>query len=518
MVWAERGDGLKLLIFVGLALFAGFVYLGHHPRSPWLEKAKEWPYVGELARRFQEHYLPPEARGDREASESPVEVVYIDAKTGKPIDFKKSVDLTSTPIPSAEVAPPVAEPPRPSATPARSSVARTVSRTIVTKPPALRAPKLRYIALDWVYFLPGNRIRKAADPDAEVLVLLESMAYLPILSRQGNWAQVVYNDRKGWIDSSWEPPFGRKKARRGILRHQAEPVRGTYAFDLKEARKILGMGRSSVKVGAYELYTDVEDETLLKFLDDTARATEEAYFARYGRLPEGNPRRSAVLFAREADYRHYTEETSELSGAHVGHAGRGILAFFAEGRPRQELARTLAHEITHLVNTRALAVSLPPWLQEGLATDLGCAWVEDSAAVESDLRASGRIRIEAQGMEPRLFLLGKYLEEDALPPIIALLSLDYEGFHKAGVQPYAYAHSVALIRYLLDGDGGRHADGFRLFLQRIATGLRADLLACVEMTPEEIEGGFRAWLKAEVEASRKRLESRFREAQVPSRR
>lgn len=529
MVWAERGDGAKILIFLGLLAFAGFVYLGHHPESPWLEEAKEWPYVGELARRFQEAYLPPQPSDTEAEPENSIRVVYVDAKTGEPVDLTKSIDLTSTPIQAptrrldgqpAKVKPPAGplHSPPPAATEARTSAPRPMTRTAVRRPPGLRAPELRYIALDWVYFLPGNRILAAAEPGAEVEVLLESMAYLPILSREGNFAQVVYNNRKGWIDTSWEPPFNRKKARRGILRHQAEPIRGSYFFDLKEARKILGMGRSSVKVGAYELYTDVEDETLLKFLDETALATEKAYFARYGRLPEGNPKRSAVLFAKEADYRRYTEETSELSGAHVGHASRGILAFYAEGRPRQELARTLAHEITHLVNTRALTTHLPPWLEEGLATDLGCAWVEDSAAVESDLAASVRVRIETQGMEPRLFLLGEYLKKDALPSVGVLLNLDYEGFHKGNVQPYAYAHSVALIRYFLDGDGGRHADGFRLFLGRIATGLRADLLACLEMTPEELEEGFRAWLKTEVEASRKRLESRFREAWEASRR
>jgi len=210
MVWAERGDGSKLLIFLGLTLFASFVYLGHHPESPWLEKAKEWPYVGELARRFQEAYLPPEPSGTEATSESSVKVVYVDAKTGEPIDLTKSIDLTSTPIQATPPTGPLRLLP-PSAVEARSPVTRTVSRTTVTRPPVLRAPELQYIALDWVYFLPGNRILKAADPDAEVQVLLESMAYLPIVSREGNWAQVVYNDRKGWIDTSWEPPFNRKK-------------------------------------------------------------------------------------------------------------------------------------------------------------------------------------------------------------------------------------------------------------------------------------------------------------------
>ncbi len=515
----RRGDGLLLCIALGLALYGGFVYLGHHPESPWLEKAQEWPYVGELARRFREAYLPRTSAGVEASSEEAVRVVVVEMVPTEPID------LTSMPIApraprkgegKAGVTPP---PPRagplhlppPSAVETRSSVSRTAVRTPITRP-ALPQPELRYIALDWVWYLPGNRILAAAQPEAEVQLLLESMSYLPVLAREGNWAQVFYNDRKGWIDTSWKPPFKRRKAGRGILRHRAEPVKSSYFFNLKKARRILGIGRTAVKVGAYDLYTDVEDETLLAFLDSTAAAAEEAYFARYGRLPEGNPTRSTVLFAKEADYRRYTEATSSLSGTQVGHAGRGVLAFFAEGRSREDLARTLAHEITHLVNHRALARSLPPWLEEGLAADLGSAWVEDSSSVESGGAANDSLKVEVQGMESRLFLLGEYLKAEKLPPVTFLLSLDREGFHEPGAQSYAYAHSVALIRYFLDGDGGRHADGFRLFLKRIAVGTRADLLKCVEMSPEELESGFRAWLETEVVRGRERLEKRYRAA------
>ncbi len=345
----------------------------------------------------------------------------------------------------------------------------------------------------------------AADSaDAEVRARLSSMAYLPVLGRRGEWAQVMFRGRQGWIDTSWQPPFRRRKAGRGVLRHRYEPVRASDSQRLKRARKLLGIDRPSRKLGAYTLYTDVEDEELLAFLDLAAATAEEAYFTRFGRLPSGDPKRSAVIFARRADYRRYSETAPGLPGTEAGHAGRGVLAMFAEGRSRQSLARTLVHEIGHLLNDRAVALHLPTWLEEGMASDLGSLWVEGSPNDSRPL--AGLLALVANGPEARLLTLAATLEAGQLPSVAVLMSLDRKTFQVNAA--YAYTHGAALVRYLLDSEDAGRGEAFRAFLKRVAVGHGADpalLLRLLEMDVAELDASFRAWLRVEATAAEARL-------------
>lgn len=551
------------LVVLGLGLFAGFAYFTQHPDSPYLEKAQQWPVVGELARGFREAYLGPAADPDsaeegagREPGSSRTEVVVIRiGPDGKPLtEAQRAGDepiyLPSGALPktgmsetrSQDGTEDAAGNPRTRTTAplrivdeltateraAERSVPRETLGTVgggETPEPfrpgvAIAAQEAAsYLVEEWAWFLPGQSIHTAADADSATRERLVSMAWLPVLGHQGSWAEVMYDDQRGWIDTSWEPPYRRKGARRGLLRHRHEPVQSSDWGDLVRARKILDLKKPVGKLGEYELLTDVEDPALLEFLDAAAVAAEEAYFARFGRLPSGNPGRTVVLFETLEHYREYSGSAQMVSDRHVGHARTGILALFAEGRTRENLGRTLVHEIGHLLNDRALAWNLPPWLEEGMATDLGSVWVEDPASVTqvagaSSASLSGRGSFVLQGPEARLLGLERLVKAGQLPPVSILLRLDYETFHtKSKIETYAYAHSVALVRYLLDGDGGRHAGGFREFLKRIAGGRGADpnlLLELLDVEMEELDGGFRTWLGGQIQDARERMEERYR--------
>ena len=500
-----------LLILLVLGTLGGFAWLTRHPESQWLEEAQEWPLVGDLARRFRVAYLGPRAAGEgpetasvdnAEKATAPPPVRAVPARRPKTAqDAVAEKGSTQPPRPPlAASLPPV------QAVPLVQTVPAVRNRAFrPAPPPAL--DDVSYLVTDWTWFLPGQRVLENADPEAETRTVLAAMSYLPVLGRDGRWARVMVHRQAGWIDTSWEPPYNRRKAHRGILRQRYEPVRASDSQSLKKARKILGIDRPEVKLGAYTLYTDVEDEELLAFLSLTARVAEEAYFARYGRLPSGNPKRSAVLFAKRADYHTYAGETSK---GYAGHAGRGILAFFAEGRHRQTLARTLVHEITHLLNNRALARFLPLWLEEGIAGDLGSLWVEGSPDGVSPWQA-GWWRSLTSVPELMQQRLAGNLEAGNLPSVAVLMSLDHKTF-RGGSEIYAYTHSAAFIRYLLDGEDGRHAAGFRRFLMRIAAGHGADprlLLKILDTEVEELDRGFHAWLRAEAEASTDRLARRL---------
>lgn len=512
-----------LLVTLLLSSVIGFAYFSNHPESPWLERAQSWPVVGPVASWFRTAYLPPEDPKTESEGEEGVDVQQPIRITNRPNGARRSAPPAESPREAGSERPVTPEQRANEedllraaglrrAEPGASRDLRPDPRT--PKPAASEAlrtdptPERRTVEIStWELVRPGLDVRVAPKPDASVRLDLPAMSYLPVLSRQANWAEVLVGGERGWIDLNQEPPFNRRRARRGILRHRAEPVQPNDGFVLKEARKLLGIKKETGSLGPYALYSDVEDEELLDLLDRAASLAEESYFARYGRLPSGDPRRSVMLFAREETYRQLAMETSNIPGGgtwQAGHAGRGVLGMFVEGRSFEVVAGTLVHEIAHLLNDRSLAYELPIWLEEGIAGDLGAMWVEPDPN-----RQLGR-RFEIHGADSRYLSLREILRDGRGPPLANLLSLDRDNFYSSALRQHAYALSFAFVRYLLDGEDSRHADGFRAFLGRIAAGMGANLIEQLGVDGAELEAGFYRWLTTQIEGVGIEIERRAR--------
>lgn len=513
-----------LMICLVLTLGGGFAWLTHHPESPWLEKATTWPGVGPLAKRFRDAYLGPAptlVMGEdgqlREGSPSEVSPQEPRAEPERIArkersasagqrDAARKPQVTNEPPPEPETSKP-----EPVNEPIQLSEAWIEAETRRFEPVPPPPPPRPSDAIDltqasaWEWFLPGQPLAESIAPAVVPGEPLSSMAYLPIFDRDGTWAEVVYRGRRTWIDTSWKPPHSRRKAHRGIVRQRYEPVRTSDREQLEKARKILGIDRPVRYLGPYQLFTDIEDEELLDFLDLTARKAEDAYFARFARLPSGDPTRSIVLFAHKSDYQSYA--SNEMLANTGGHAGSGMLVFFAEDRPRFDLARTLVHEVAHLMNARALTRFLPPWLEEGTASVLGSVWMEDPIEAAVVVGRSADSRFTMSRVAGGTLHLGKLLETNQLAKLETLFKIEYELFHRPEIQSYAYSHSASFLRFLLDAEDGRFKEGFLKFLGKIAAGFGADsklLLKLLDIDADELDLRYRAWLRQQVEDQKKR--------------
>lgn len=495
---AARQVGAYLLLILSLGVGLGLALLTHHPESPWLERAQEWPVAGPAATWFREAYLGPKAEeeGTPEPRETVPEIPPRAPVRRPPPSSTAPTPSTKAPEPARRrpapgPPPPPLVPPIPPPEPARRPPVRADTGRIALPP----------VALGWAWLLPGTPLRErpeALGTDGAVVARLPSLAYVPVLRRQDRWARVLYREQRVWVDTAWEPSFKRRGM--GVHRRLREPIQGSDPQRLKRARKIMGIDKPKSKLGAYRLFTDVEDAELLAFLDGAATVAEKAYFARYARLASGGPERSIVLFAREEDYRTYSQ-SADLPSWHGGHAGGGILAFYAEGRSRQNLARVLVHEITHLLNDRAIAQRLPPWMEEGLASDLGYLWIEDPRPVSSLPRILRRWEFMTRGMDRSLSRLKEIKDAGNLPSVSVLVNLDRDTFYRDPVHRFAYAHSVAFVRYLLDGEDGRLAPRFRDFLKEVSSGRGPSpqlLFLSLNVSPSQLDTGFRDWINAQL--------------------
>lgn len=497
--------GSFLVLFVAIGLFGGFAWLTRHPDSPWLVRAQEWQVIGPLASRFRRAYLGPgEDPVQAEATAESPEPIVIVKTPWQPEEARREPGLavvaqrdTSTPTSAAEavVSLPaetegtveVATVPR-SPRPTADHNARLRERRSKMSPPIVATSQIQA----WRWFRPELTLRQGPTAgDAEIL-RITTLSHLPVVGVEGSRLEVVFRNRRGWIDPDEPPPHPTRRAKPNRMLLPKLPA---DSASIRIARRLMGGRKVDQTLGPYELLTDVEDEALPALLGGAASLVDDAYFARYGRMPWGEPRGTVILFESRDDYQTHSEKSEVPWSAHAGHASSEVLVFFAEGRGHGALAGTLVHEITHLVNRRALGLRLPVWISEGLADDLDNIWLEDVAP------AGGAPRVvlahHSRGLDARVRHLSKLLAENRLPSLVHLMDLPSEVFYDEDVMGFTYSHASLLVHYLLEGEEGRYADGFRQFLYRVAYGYEPSsrlLLKEISVEAEALERGFRNWL------------------------
>lgn len=281
------------------------------------------------------------------------------------------------------------------------------------------------------------------------------------------------------------------------------PGREADVDRLARARQGLTGAELEGSLGAYELYTDVDDAEVLSFLNRVARGVEASYVERYQLTPVGRAAETIVLYRREADYRAVQDTWGEIRGlGSHGHTGYGLVLVYVGSRPTAEVGITLVHELAHLLNRRAIGPALPPWLDEGIADDLSQCRTDDSgrlilgtlAEVRTDFGETYELR---QGLAALSRVAMSLAAGDRVLPRV--VNLDRQEFLRSSDSGLHYAESAFLVRcFLADECGSKSAAAFRFFLRAISNGEAADsaaLQASIGGSWSEIEADLRRFIE-----------------------
>jgi len=469
-MWRRRLRELTTwsILAIVLGALVTFVWFTHHPGSPVLARAAGWPLVGPWVERFRVHYgVGAVAAGGGTAG----------GEAGEPIDASAGPGSL----------PPGLEPPRRLGAPPPAAEPSLAGRTV------------------HVWASAGDLLRAAPDETAQTVGRLDAFEQLAVLERTGDWVRVESRGATGWLRSGADTgalhPLGS-----GRVPTTPVPSLTPDQELLAAVRDLFGRAEPVGRLGPYDLYSDLPSLSELTQLDRLASEVEPAYEARYGRRPIDRPREAVLLFADEASYRLFQVREARLAGLPSGgHAGSGMVALFLGDRRRSEVAATFVHELTHVLNRRAVGPVLPPWLDEGLANDLGFSAI--GPAGDLDPRRVGGERIERPGAIDYVGAPASLRQLNAAyarerPRLEELTALDWERFVRSESRGLHYAHAGFFIRYLIEGEEGKRAAAFRRFLGGVATGAPATgeaLRGELGSGWEELDAGLAAWVRGEIE-------------------
>lgn len=228
---------------------------------------------------------------------------------------------------------------------------------------------------------------------------------------------------------------------------------------LKEARLHLVAGGREGSCGPYSLLEDMADPLLLETCNLLATELDDTYRQRLGVAPLREPAATILLFSHRNGYRDFSEQQGIQASGYAAHTSpsQGYAAIWADSSRPDDFAKTLVHELAHLVNRRSLGGNLPRWLSEGLADALG-----DTATLEG-IRPLTSFE-GAEGQAERLRLAYETTRAGSLARLVALEPTAFD----RGVVSYDYEQSTLLVRYLLLDPN--LAPRFKAFLAELATG------------------------------------------------
>lgn len=437
------------LVLAALALLGLIAWASNNPGHEAIARAAGWPGVGPVVERFRVYYGVSE---DQVAQRRDAEARRGDGRPA--VEWQYEVVTVEGDSPYG---PPDGE----------------AGETMGLVPPEVVAEYEGTAGPDTVWIAAGDAVRRAPEASAPVVGRPEAFVQVEVLERRGEWARVESPMGAGWVHA---PEVGEAYPMgSGVV--PPRPLEGASppGDQLVIARELMGVEGARGSLGPYPLYTDVEPPGRLATLDRLAAQIEPAYRRRYGRSPEGEAREAVMVFADRETYRLFQSREARIRDIPTGgYTRHGMLALWVGDRRPHDLAATLIHEVTHLLNRRAIGPALPPWLDEGMAYDLGASRVSPAGELEPGKLGGATVqqpgKVDYFGAIAGLRNLNASFARDEPPRVEELVAMDWDRFVRDDRRDLNYAHAGYFVRYLVEGEDGALAPGFRRFLDRVAGG------------------------------------------------
>ena len=443
----------RVLLVLLVTVLGALTWLTRHPDSELVRRAEDLPLVGSWASKLKAAYSPLRIPGEVEdgdrANEAP----------------------TQTRIEIIEVSPEWAN------------------------------------ARPQVWLEAGTRVRAAPAPDSSETATIELFGNYSVIESRGDWYRISRYFADGRVIQGWVLLEGYEEPTADRLRRPA-PVLPLAAVasdpsDLRRARSLMSRGGVEGRCGPYSLHTD-QAAAVRDLCGPLVGELEEVYRQRFGLTPVGEPAEAILMFGSRDAYRAFVAEDGRIPADKSGHAvpARGYVALYTEDQPVEAVASTLVHELTHLINRRALGPALPPWLSEGLADDLAESRIGDSGRLIPgvlggfSVASDGYVRHFGGLVSVRR--LAEVLDGEGLPNLRQLVQMDWDEFHAGSEATLLYALSSSWVRFLLSDALGSDPAGFRSFLSAVSEGESLDpglLEQHLDSDWELLEARFRAWLR-----------------------
>lgn len=356
-----------------------------------------------------------------------------------------------------------------------------------------------------VWLARGVRLQRAAERGAVTVAMIDSEIEVPVLRREGDWMQIRYGSIKGWVN----PLAQMNSALTPREESSPDPRR------LKRALELFAIPVSVRPLGPFDLYTDIRDEKLLRRLAGVAIHLSAAFSSRFGIDPGVEADEAVIIFAKQADYRAFESDDARLEalGSH-GHAGGGMASLYADQHSVEEIVALLVHELVHLFNRRVFTSPPPPWLEEGMATDLAYCQIGRDGRIELEsLRGKSKVidqplamaggwknvhkEIRLAGPKAAFSLLKQSLERQEPVRLESLARLTWDDFVDPVDRPMRYVVSAFLVRYFLDRHDSQIAQRFKQYLRSLSTSEAlesSEILQYLDSDWQEVEHGFGAWI------------------------
>ncbi|MEM9406813.1 MAG: hypothetical protein AAGA81_12325 [Acidobacteriota bacterium] len=427
----------SLLLVLVVVLFALFAAVTATPEAPVWERIEQVPGLGQAVARLRERYLPPDADG-------------------------------SSPSPRRASAKPRGERPEP-------------------------PPDTEFVGI-------GARFLAEPRSDAELIRVTESLGQFEALERQGRWVRLVLQRVDDEAVTAWLDTEAERDMSEPPLGNAPEPPRPRPASPATRAQidavmKHLEQPIEQLSVAGYSVLLGLRDPVLVGMLRAELPRLEAAYRSRYRLQPLGDAAETIVVFREEESYRGFQDTAPRIAGLQsAGHSMRGLVALFKGDRPYGDVRDTLRHEITHLLNRRALGPALPPWLDEGLADEFALLSATQGDDPFSAYRFTLGNETLYRGPLASLRILLQTRDGGRWLSLERLLGMDWDQFVRGGQGAMRYAQSSLFVHWLLEA----YPEEFHRYLNSVSLGRpagAAELSRACGREIRELDEQFQRWLE-----------------------